>query len=75
MSDRYEYTLHEDAEQTLQVFVNWTLSSLYFSPKQSLDLLDFLAAHKPTLERLANAAPPDLNQPKQTIREEIFFFT
>ena len=52
LSDLYEYTLHESIDNTMQVFFTHSMSSAYFSAKQTLDLLNFLEAHRSTIESL-----------------------
>src|SRR5437667_138582 len=55
LSDLYEYTLHDEIDNTLQVFFTHTMSSSYFSAKQTLDLLNFLTIHRAQIESLALA--------------------
>jgi hypothetical protein len=53
ISDLYEYTLHDETDNTLQVFTMNTMDSTYFSAKQTLDLLNFLQSHRSEIEEKA----------------------
>ncbi len=52
-SDLYEYTLHNETDNTLQVFTTHTMDSRYFSAIQTLDLLNFLQDHRAEIEEKA----------------------
>jgi hypothetical protein len=69
-SDLYEYTLHDETDNTLQVFTAHTMDSTYFSAKQTLDLLNFLAANREQIEALANLLQAKRERPK-TVEERI----
>ena len=69
-SDLYEYTLHDETDNTLQVFTVHTMNSTYFSAKQTLDLLNFLAANREHIEALANQLQAKRERPK-TVEERM----
>jgi hypothetical protein len=74
MSDLYEYTLHDETDNTLQVFTAHTMSSTSFSAKQTLDLLNFLAANREQIEALANQLQTKRAQEHQDTQKYIEHF-
>ncbi len=74
LSDLYEYTLHSGVDNTLQVFFTHTMSSAYFSAKQTLDLLHFLEANREHIESLAQTQAEQRQQKKsvQQRTDDIF---
>ncbi len=66
----YEYTLHNDPGDTLQVFTTHTMDSTYFSAKQTLDLLNFLSENHEKIEALASQLQTQ-RQERKTTQERI----
>ena len=62
--------MHDETDNTLQVFTAHTMNSTYFSVKQTLDLLNFLAANREQIEALANQLQVKRERPK-TVEERI----
>ena len=52
-SGKYEYGYHPDAELTLQIFNTKTMSSSFFTGKETFDLLCYLEQHRSLIEEAA----------------------
>ncbi len=64
-SSRHEFTYHEAGDATLQVFSTETMSSIFYTAQEALDLLHFLQSHAEEIEEKAKQQAAEVQHPKQ----------